>query len=219
MERGSVRPAAPRRAFRPEARSPTLLRFQRLGQPCRPAKRGRCGQPQAGDRGGARGGRKRRLRSHHADSGQAKPKPGRAALFTPAQPGRCGGRGRDGGVTDRAAVADIKKQARPRRGRKHGLRKERSQPASTPTSSKLCVAGAPQRLRRSMVPASRVGRVAGSRGSRGAKKMAGSLFESKTIIHTTTLNSNHHHHGGYWIPSLLYRKHWSQIYVKYAHIY
>ena len=51
----------------------------------------------------------------------------------------------------------------------------------------------------------------GSAVSRVAEKMMGSLFESK----------NHHsHHSGIarhsdnWIPSLLYRKHWSQIYVE-----
>ena len=25
------------------------------------------------------------------------------------------------------------------------------------------------------------------------------------------MSSNHHNHGDYWIPTLLYRKHWSQV--------
>ena len=49
--------------------------------------------------------------------------------------------------------------------------------------------------------------------SRVAKEMMGSLFEPKIIIQTTISDSNN------WIPSPLYRKHWSQICVKYVYIY
>ena len=49
--------------------------------------------------------------------------------------------------------------------------------------------------------------------SRVAKEMMGSLFEPKIIIQTTISDSNN------WIPSPLYREHWSQICVKYVYIY
>ena len=74
---------------------------------------------------------------------------------------------------------------------------------------------------------SKVGRGTGSLSSRGAKtsrllrplqKSRGQSLNPKTIIHITILDSNHHHHGD-WISSPLYRKHWSQIYVKYINIY
>ena len=77
-------------------------------------------------------------------------------------------------------------------------------------------------------PRGRVGRFAGSLGSRGAKmwrarrcrgEMTWSVFKSKTIIPTTISDSNHHHHGDKWIPLPLHRIHRFQIYVIYIYIY
>ena len=47
--------------------------------------------------------------------------------------------------------------------------------------------------------------------------MMGRSLNPKTIIHTTISDSVIDRHSGYWIPSLLYRKHWSQIYVEYGY--
>ena len=51
-------------------------------------------------------------------------------------------------------------------------------------------------------------------GLQVSENIAGSLFKSKTIIHTTISDSGIDRNSDNWIPSLLYRKHWSQIRLK-----
>ena len=63
----------------------------------------------------------------------------------------------------------------------------------------------------------RVGRVAKSLGS--LKNGGCRSLNPKAVILTTILDWNHHHPSDHWTSPPLYRKHWSEIYVKYVYIY